>query len=157
MHIRDDGQFIKKPSPKWWGHPQAHHGLDWLLFTGVNLGQRSFKAIHLAPTEFSGQFSVNKWLKQASKHHHRGSGTLLCERSGADYKGPHWYKRGRSYWTFQTRRRTKGPLFCHILRRPQMKTESEQQWLLFCILKKTKTKTNFLFHRALHWSVQILN
>lgn len=97
--------------------------------------------------------TVSKGLKQASTIV-AFQFTLLWERSGADYKGPHWYKRERSYQTFQTLMRTKGPLFCHIQMRPQMTTGSKQQWLLFCILFFF---LNFLFNRALHWSVQKLN
>lgn len=106
----------------------------------MGLEKSCFKAIHLAPTKFSGQISQpTKWLWSKSKPPTRhGSRALLCQRSGADYKGPPWYRRERNYYTFQTLMRTKEPLFCHIQMRSvqdhRWQQGADKQWLFFCVL-----------------------
>lgn len=154
-HFREDGYLITCPNN--WGYHSPHPTTDRTGYrseVSIELQKNSFKAIRLAPTKFSGQFSVNKCLEQASPTIEVQC-TLLGERSGADYKGPHWYKRERNCPIFQTLMKTQGPLFCHIQMRSfqdhRWQRGANKQWLLFCIF------LNFLFNRALHWSVQKLN
>lgn len=103
----------------------------------IGLERNSFKAIYLAPTKFSAS-SQSTNDSEASQPHQCGSAQPLWERSGADYKGPHRYKRERNYRTVQTLMRTKGPLFCHIQMRAfqdhRWQQGANKQWLLFCIL-----------------------
>lgn len=91
------------------------------------LENSSFKATHLAPTEFSGQFSQSR--KDSSKQ----ASTIIVVQAPCSGKGQEQIKKDltdtkeeRSHRTFQTLRRTKGPCICHILIRPQMRTGSKQ-------------------------------
>lgn len=136
-HFRDDGHFITNPFRKWLALPS----LLWIGYrsqVSIGLEKNSFQAIHLAPTKFqANSHSPQMTLKQASPTI-MVQCTLLWERSGAQYKGPHWYKRERNHWTFQTLMRTKGSLFCHIQMRTfqdhRWQQGANKQWLLFCIL-----------------------
>lgn len=79
--------------------------------------------------------------------------TLLWERSGADYKGPHWYKRERSYQTFQD---TDEDQRAFVLPHSNETTDDNgEQTAMITLLHSFFL--NFLFNRALHWSVQKLN
>lgn len=79
-----------------WGHPHSHRQDR---FTGLE--KNSFKAIHIAPTKFSGQISVNKWLwsKQAppSRFTHPASRKVRSR-----LQRPSLIQKERNYQTFQT-------------------------------------------------------
>lgn len=95
-HSRDDGHCITNPLPNDWGcTPAPMDRTGYYSKVSMPL-ENSFQAIPLAPTKFSGQFSqsTDDWSKQASPTM-TVQRPLLWERSGADYKGPHWYKRER--------------------------------------------------------------
>lgn len=134
IHFQNDWGYLP-PTPPTTDRTGYHSEVS------IGLEKNSFKAIHLAPTKFSGQFSqsTNTWSKQASPTIEVQC-TLLRERSGADYKGPHWYKRERNCRTFQTLMKTKCPSFCHVQMRSfqdhRWQREASKQWLLFCIFFK---------------------
>lgn len=60
----------------------------------------------------------------------------------------------RNYQTFQTPKRTKGPLFCHIQMKPQMARGTNSNDYSFAFLSFLFFFSFFFFYRALHWSVQ---
>lgn len=132
--------------------PMDRTGYRWEVSIGL---KNSFKAIHLAPTKFSGQFSQSK-MPEASKPHHRGSMHPAQRKV-----------RSRLHRTSLIQKREELPdisdtdedqtafVLPHsneILSRPQMTTGSKQAMITLLHFLK-----NFLFNRALHWSVQKLN
>ncbi|VFV21790.1 Hypothetical predicted protein [Lynx pardinus] len=77
IRFQNDGVL---PSLLWLGHRSQ---------VSTRLEKNSFKAIHLAPTEFqANSHSPQRTLKQVSLTI-VVQRALLRPRSGADYKGPH--------------------------------------------------------------------
>lgn len=97
--------------------------------------ENSFKAVHLAPTRFWGQFSRSTDNAEASKHHHRVSVHPALRKV-----------RSRLQRTSLIQKREKLPNIsdtdedqrAFVLPRPTETTDdnkgANKQWLLFCIL-----------------------
>lgn len=93
VHIRDDGLFITNPFPKWAGPPPPTARAGYHSQVSIWAREEQFQSHTLSTHRILRPFLiVSIGLKQASTIV-VFQFTLLWERSGADYKGPHWYKR----------------------------------------------------------------
>lgn len=101
------------------GLPTSRCRLVILHRCPLGLEKKRFKATCLAPTKFSGRFP--QWTKdsEASKHRH-GISVHRAPREGRSGWQRTSLIQKRNYQTFQTPKRTKEPLFCHIQMKPQM-------------------------------------
>lgn len=95
----------------------------YYLQVSAGLEKNSFKAIHLAPTKFSGQFSQSTNDSEASNpHHHGGAHPTLRKVRSKLQRTSLIQKRGITE-PFR-HMKTKGPLFHHI----QMRSFQDHRW-----------------------------
>lgn len=97
--------------------------------------------------------TVNKGLR--SKQAPSGYVSASCSKKGQEQITKTSLIQKRNYQTFQTPKRTKGPLFCHIQMKPQMTRGTNSNDYSFAFLFFFSFFfLSFFFYRALHWSVQ---
>lgn len=91
------------------------------------------------------------WSKQAPSWYL----SAPCSKRGQEQITKTSLIQKRNYQTFQTPKRTKGPLFCHIQMKPQMARGTNSNDYSFAFLSFFSFFFSFFFfYRALHWSVQ---
>lgn len=152
-----DGHFITNPFPKWLGVTLTFEARSSI--TGVNWArEEQFQSHTLSTHGISGQFSQSTNDSEASKPHHHGSAHPALRKG-----------RSRLQRTSLIQKREELLNICDTDEDQTGLCSATFKWELFKTTDDNGEQTsndysfafffffNFLFNRALHWSVQNLN
>lgn len=122
----------------------------------IGLETSGSKAIHLAPTKFSGQFSQSTNDSEASRPDQHGSAHPAPRKVRSRLQRTSLIQKREelqnSSDTDEDQRAFVPPHSNKVFSRPQMTTGSKQ-----AMITLLHSFFNFPFNRALHWSVRKLN